>query len=116
MRNLAIQCAFQQSTDGRVAGTWFHPGTTLTGTLDPAAINRIDANASAILRFKVTGGGGFGFLDFEVENGRMETPGNRVTGSARGSSFNGDPFVLNRLDTGVARVRAQGKKGVPSGS
>lgn len=100
VKNIAIQCSFQQGSNGNVTGTWSLPGTPLTGTLDPAAINRIDGNANFVLRFKVTGGGGgLGFLDFNIENGRMDTTtGNTLSGGARGSGFNGDPFVLNRTN------------------
>jgi hypothetical protein len=98
--NLPIRCSFQQGTDGRVTGTWSLTGTALTGTLDPAAINRIDVNANFVLSFKVTGGGGgLGFLDFNVENGRMDTTtGNTLNAGARGSGFNGEPFVLTRVN------------------
>ena len=52
-----------------------------------------------MLRFKVTGGGaGLGFNDFTAE-GQMNTQhGNALTGGARGSGFNGDPFTLNRVN------------------
>ena len=84
-----------------MTGTWSANGSgvvPVTGTLDPAAFNRIDGNANFVLRFKITGGGGpGGFSDFTAE-GQMNTQhGNTLSGGVRGSGFNGDPITLNRV-------------------
>jgi len=97
---IQIRASFQQASNGSVTGTWSGSGggaLSVTGTLDPAATNRIDANANFKLRFKITKSGNpGGFDDFTVE-GRMDTTtGNTLTGSARGSGFGGNPVRLNR--------------------
>jgi len=85
-----------QPAGGTVTGTWTLPGTPYSGQLDPAALNRIDANASLTLRCKVTAGGGpGGFNDFTL-TGTMEATGVRLTGGVQGSGFNGQPFVLTK--------------------
>jgi immune inhibitor A len=85
-----------QPAGGTVTGTWNLPGTPFSGNLDPAALNRIDANAAVTLRCKVTAGGGpGGFDDFSL-NGTMDPTGVRVSGGVNGSGFTGDPFVLNK--------------------
>lgn len=98
---IQIRATFTQATNGNVTGTWAAGGggaANVTGILDPAAFNRIDGNANFVIRFKITGGGGpGGFLDFTAE-GQMNTQhGNTLSGGVRGSGFNGDPIVLNRV-------------------
>ena len=92
---IQIRATFQQAMDGSVTATWSGGGSapSVTGILDPAATNRIDANANFKLRFKITRGGGF--LDFTYE-GRMDTTGNTLTGGVRGSGFGGDQMRLDR--------------------
>jgi PKD domain len=97
---IQIRASFQQTSTGDVTGTWSGGGggaPNVTGTLDPAAFNRIDGAANFVLRFKITGGGGpGGFNDFTVD-GHMDTAtGNTLTGGARGSGFNGDPVRFDR--------------------
>lgn len=98
---IQVRATFQQTIAGTVTGTWSASGSgvvPVTGTLDPAAFNRIDGNANFVLRFKITGGGGpGGFSDFTAE-GQMNTQhGNTLSGGVRGSGFNGDPITLNRV-------------------
>jgi hypothetical protein len=93
---IQIRATFQQAVDGKVTATWSAGGSapSVSGILDPAATNRIDANANFKLRFKITRGGGF--LDFTYE-GRMDTTtGNTLTGGVRGSGFGGDELRLER--------------------
>jgi len=85
-----------QPTGGVITGTWNQTGTAFAGQLDPAAINRIDANANVTMRIKVTAGGGpRGFNDFTF-TGSMESSGTRLTGALNGSGFNNQAFVLNK--------------------
>ena len=99
---IQVRASFAQNASGNVTGTWSASGggvVPVTGVLDPAAFNRIDGNANFVLRFKITGGGGpGGFNDFTVDGQMNTTHGNTLSGGARGSGFNGDPFVLNRIN------------------
>jgi hypothetical protein len=97
---IELHATLQQDSAGNVTGTFSAGGggaVPVTGTLDPAAFNRIDGSANFVLRFKITGGGGpFGFNDFTVDGHMDTTTGNTLAGGARGSGFNGDPVVLTR--------------------
>lgn len=81
----------QQSSVGLISGTFAIQGASriYTGRTDPAATNKIDANANVVLRFKVDGN----FDDF-IFNGTMDSTGLRMTGSAQGSGFTGQPVVF----------------------
>jgi hypothetical protein len=92
-----LTMTLSQDRSGNVTGIWTLPGTGISGQLDPAAFNRIEANAHLVLRCKVTAGGGpFGFSDFTLDGQMNTTDGNRLNGGVRGSGFGGEPFVLNR--------------------
>jgi hypothetical protein len=85
-----------QPTGGTVSGTWTLPGTPYSGHLDPAAVNRIDANANVSLRCKVTAGGGDGGSNDFTLTGKMDATGLKLTGTIQGSGFTGQSFTLTK--------------------
>lgn len=89
-----ISATLTQAAGGVISGTWSQPAIAMSGVLDTAATNnRIDANATVTMRFKVTAGGRFNDFTF---TGTMDSTGTRVTGSLTGSGFNGTPFSLTK--------------------
>jgi hypothetical protein len=78
-----------QSSTGLISGTWNLPGAG-GGTHDPGEPGQISANASFVLRMKVTTGS---FLDFYLR-GTMDTTGRNITGNLQGSGFTGNPVTL----------------------
>lgn len=83
----------QSTTSGTITGTWSLPALGVSGNLDPASPNAIDANGRVVLRFKVTQGGSFN--DFTY-TGQMQTTGRTVVGSVSGSGFAGQSVTLSK--------------------
>jgi hypothetical protein len=99
LQQFPMRLQLQQGSDGRVTGTWSATGTPFSGVLDPAALNRIEANAHFAIRLKVTAGGGPGGLnDFTIDGDMNQTHGNALTGGARGSGFNGNAVTFTRVN------------------
>ena len=83
----------QSTTSGATTANWNIPAAALTGILDPASPNGIDAGGRVTLRFKITQG--TGFLDFTF-TGQMQTSGRSIVGSVSGSGFGGQPVTFTR--------------------
>jgi plasmid replication initiation protein len=65
----------------------------VSGNLDPASPNAIDANGRVVLRFKVTQGGSFSDFTF---TGQMQTSGRSIVGSVSGSGFAGQSVTFTK--------------------
>ena len=80
----------QSTTSGATTGTWASNG--LSGNLDPAAQNGIDANGKVTLRCKVRQGS---FSDFTLTF-QMQPSGRGLVGSVSGSGFGGQSVTLTK--------------------
>ncbi|MEP6918365.1 MAG: hypothetical protein ABJC89_22150 [Acidobacteriota bacterium] len=86
MPGFGLTYTFTQSSGGTLTASWTAVGAvTVTGTLDPAVANTINAAAHSTFRSKVTGGP---FLDYTIV-GDMDTTGTRFTGTVSGSGLSG---------------------------
>jgi len=88
----SISVTLAQPAGGLITGTWAIPSIGITGNLDPATVNKIDAGGNVTMRFKVQQGS---FNDFIV-TGTMDQTGARFVGVANGSGFSGTPIVWTK--------------------
>jgi hypothetical protein len=80
--------SLSQPAGGIITGTWSQAAGS--GVLDPATVNKIDANGNVTMRLKVSQGR---FNDFTI-TGTLDQTGARFVGVANGSGFSGSPVVL----------------------
>lgn len=93
MPGFALTYTFTQSPAGTLTASWTIVGSAvITGTLDPAVANTINAAAHSTFRSKVTGGP---FLDYTIV-GDMDTTGTRFTGTVSGSGLSGPVLLVKQ--------------------
>jgi hypothetical protein len=90
LAGVPIVASLSQPAAGVITGTWSL--SPVSGVLDPATVNKIDAAGNVTMRFKVSQGS---FDDFTI-TGTLDQTGVRFVGVANGSGFSGTPIVLTK--------------------